>query len=363
MSLHYPLPKDLNTGDLLFPRVPNDGARSTALGVHGTLETLWNHVGRAWAERPLRELLGPDAVDMLEDETVHPDVGGLLATPTQPREQWLESLAAEDRARMEFAGREMLLLFILRTTLKKLVKDWLGMTVGEFWRHPLRRILLGALEPGGQAQFFIGHVAMVLRERDGAHADDGEVWVIEANITDFSHYGVAQHRYWVDGEPTGWTKPGDHGHDRMRGWANRRLAQGEAIWHSRLIPADADPARASQWRQHLVNRAKRYLGTPYGFFDDPEFGHTGRLYCGEFVQRVFTDTEADAAWHVDQNLWWAWLFKNLDALGPPDFVKEVDKALTLDLRRKMQGEPFFLLTLPMLYRSAQLLPIGPGGYA
>lgn len=307
----------------------------------------------------MADFLGPQAVEMLQDEALHPDVSGLLSTPVQ-RPVWALEKLGMDAAKAE---REMLLLFILREAFPDLLQQWLGMSVLQFLLHPLRRILLGALErEAGGDSFFVGHVAMVLRERDGAHADDGEVWVIEANTTDFSHYGVALNRYWVDGEPTAPVVPGAHGLDRMRGWANRRLAQGQAIWHSRLRAAHHDAAAALLWRQRLVDHAKRYLGRPYGFFDNPAFGDAGRLYCGEFVQRALEDTEpANQAWQVAQNRAWDWLLQNLGDLGSPAFVKEVSAALTPQLRQQMQGKPFFLLTLHMLYRSAALVHLSPPG--
>lgn len=351
MPLHYPQPQDLKTGDLLFPRVPAPVAKPADDALD------------AWTGQPLRKLLGVNAVQMLYDRRFRPDVSGLLEPQgLRPKGKKQDP----EQARIKLAGRELLVLLILVRTsrvVRDLLGDWLDMSVGEFLRHPLRKILFGALAPGGESHLFVGHVAMVLRERDGAHADKGDVWVIEANTTDFSHYGVALHRYWAEREPTGRIEPGAHGYNRMRGWANRRLAQGDAIWHSRLAPACADDRRTLEWRQSLVNQAKRYLGTPFGFFDDPEFGSASRLYCGEFIQKVFADVEPDQAWQVGQNRSWDWLLTHLDVLGPPEFVNDVMNALTADLRESVQGQPFFLLTLPMLYRSAQLRHIGPNDYA
>lgn len=359
MPLHHPFAADLQTGDLLFPRVPD-----SALEAHVRPHPFWRAPSGAALEQKMADFLGQEAVDMLQDEALHPDVSGLLNSPAQGPGPWLEMLEQDPAAaKARKAEREMLLLFILREAFPDLLQAWLGMSVLQFLQHPLRQILLGALErEAGGDSFFVGHVAMVLRERDGAHADDGDVWVIEANTTDFSHYGVALNRYWADNEPTDRVVQGPHGLDRMRGWANRRLAQGQAIWHSRFLAAHSDAAAALPWRQRLVNHAKFYLGRPYGFFDNPTFGDAGRLYCGEFVQRVFQDAQpANQDWQVAQNRQWDWLLQHLGDLGSPTFVKDVSNALTQELRLKMKGKPFFLLTLHMLYRSAALKHLSPAG--
>lgn len=393
-SLHYPAPEQLQTGDLLFPKVAAAAA----------FQTTWLTIRKRFVlpdtdpemNRTLSAYLGEEVVKALHNDAFHHDVSALLARPRVPSSSSsgqdpglsefgleLSQLGAE-QARLSTgsfglglklsalgfeisrlaeeksqprakADRTMLMLVILIKAFPDLLVAWLNMTVKEFLAHPLCELLMGAIERESGPGFFVGHVAMVLRERNGAHHPDGQVWVIEANTTGFSHYRVAVHRYLVEGEPLAIPKPTDPVSPRLRGWANRRLAMGESVWCSRHRTLDVDDAQALTLRQRLVHVSKSYLGRPYGFFDEPAFGDSGRFYCGEYVHRVLQDV-GQASLRVDENRTWDWLYANRALLGDAAFAKRVEHALqSQGLLKKMLGKPFFLLTLPMLYCSSTLL--------
>lgn|GEM_PF-1897244 len=349
MTLSHPSPAQLQTGDLLFPRLPGKAYQGEGLSAQWGAPML-----SGTSDMRLREYLGQDAIEMLQNEAQHYDVSALLAEP-DTRSPLFAPLGPKHPDSASQRKREMLLLVILWRAFPTLLKSWLDMTVTQFLQHPLRSLLVGALDRETGGGFFVGHVGMVLRERDGVHAPEGPLWVIEANTTDFSHYRVALHRYLVEGEPTAFETEDEHALPRLRGWANRRLALGQSIWHSRHATLHRADAHALALQQRLVDVAKSYLGRPYGFFDDPTFGDAGRMYCGEYVHRVFEDT-GGAGLRVDHNRRWAWLYDHLDALGSQDFGDHVRQAVQADgLYARMQDRPFFLLTLHMLYRSEELV--------
>lgn len=394
---YYPAATSLRTGDLLFPkRIPSTAAalesavRWTTLSVRARLSEALHEPDRS---PKMAEVLDPTLVAAAR-QGMRFDVSGLLAPPAVRRlparfgreafrlSTRLTELSAAPGAptaeqrthRLELEGlghkmlqqaetasdstedarRLSLMYFILTRAFGDLLIDWLAMTVHEFLDHPLSELLLGAIERERGEGFFIGHVAMVLCETDGAHDPDGKVWVIEANATDFSHYSVAVHPYLVDGEPLAPTPLQD---GRLRGWANRRLALGESLWHCRhtgLLGQDAEVLRGA-----LVHEAKKYLGRRYGFFDDPEFGDAGRFYCSEFVHRVFADL-GGSAMALDEHRSWAWLVDHASLLGSAQFAADAVDAINAEgLYARMQKERFFLITLPMLYACSRLqkLPV------
>jgi hypothetical protein len=395
---YYPVADALRTGDLLFPKLIRSNvateaspARWTTLGLRSKVREVVDESDRS---PKMEAYVDPELVAAARTGVPY-DVSGLLQPPqsssrlpttlatdmsrlcaklnsllaeageSSPGKQAqvlkLQSLGREmlhqaDAAadRLEDARRTSLMFFILTKAFPTLLNHWLGMTVRQFLRHPLSKLLLGAIERESGEGLFVGHVAMVLRETDGAHDPAGKAWVIEANTTDFSHYSVAVHPYLVDGEPLG---PTSLQGLRLRGWANRRLAMGESLWHSRHIGLAGVDAEAL--RGQLVHEAKKYLGRRFGFFDDPAFGDDGRFYCAEFVHRVFTDLGGDAM-KLDQHRWWSWLVENAHLLGSAQFAAGVVADVHAQgLYDRMQKERFFLLTLPMLYTCNRLekLPI------
>jgi hypothetical protein len=387
-KLHYPAEKSLQTGDLLFPKVVPSSPSPVWLSLRRRLERSDPGNGKT-LRAYLSDAIGPDAVQVLKNDAFTMDVSALLAPPRvrstsasalgaemskiasqlssgafDPGQGLsmlggeLMRLAAKESDPRAEADRTYLMLVILWKAFPELLDDWLDKSVVEFLGHPLYKLLIGAIENESGPGLFVGHVAMVLCERDGAHAANGRVWVIEANTTDFSHYRVAVHPYLVPGEPEAVPAPGDVVFPRLRGWANRRLSLGESIWHSRhksLLAGDAD-AGALDMRQRLVDVAKSYLGRPYGFFDHPDFGDDGRFYCGEFVHKVFQRVGGELL-KVDENRTWNWLYENRALMGDATFVQRLEHAMKAGgLLQQMQGKAFFLLALPMLYKSAALLP-------
>ncbi len=396
-TLHHPEPCALQTGDLLFPKVAKSSPSPLWLSLRRRLVRPDPDDDRSLRDY-LSQSIGEDAVEALENDAFTLDVSALLARPrvrlptasafSADLTKIAQELSRLSRAPDDAAGgarglrqdlsmlsgeltrvaatsstrskadRLYLMLVILWKAFPKLLGDWLKMTVAKFLQHPLCELLFGAIERESGPGFFVGHVAMVLRERDGAHAQGGDVWVIEANTTDFSHYRVAIHPYMVPGEPLAVPSPGDAAPARLRGWANRRLSMGESIWHSRhtgLMDGDGDAA-VLDMRRRLVDVAKSYLGRPYGFFDDSRFGDDGRFYCGEFVHKVFERVGAGAL-KVDENRTWKWLYDNRALMGDAAFVTKLEVAMEEDgLLKKMLGTQFFLLTLPMLYKSSTLVP-------
>jgi hypothetical protein len=404
-KLHYPAEKSLQTGDLLFPK-------SLAKAVPAPPQPLWASHASAWTTLSLRanaratlgvpggrekmvDFLDPELVQAARDRVAY-DVSALLAPPrvtehaagsgpnlfaSGVRLQLLakaaggvspENLAlaqemdgvafellkkgAAQTDEAEDPVRIALMFFILTKAFGGLIDDWLKMPVFKFVQHPLCDLLTGALRHSADEGFFVGHVAMVLRETDGAHDPAGKLWVIEANATDYAHYSVSVHPYFVADEGTA-----PLGQRRVRGWLNRRLALGEAVWCSRHEALQADDgdaaagARVEALRARLVPLAKQYLGRRYGFFDNPDFGETGRFYCAEFVHRVFWDL-GDDAMGLDQHCQWEWLLANSALLGSEGFVERMRVAVHADgFRETIRGKPFFLLTLPMLYACQRLV--------
>jgi hypothetical protein len=194
----------------------------------------------------------------------------------------------------------------------------------------------------------------------------GQVYVIEANITDFSHYRVAMHPYWVE-DASSCTE------GELRGWANRRLALGQQVWSARpatlmtnaCMPADKQAVR----RNALAMHAKRWLGRPYGFFDNPEFGEPDRMYCAEYLYRVFRDADEPGTTSPTDlgggNRTWGWIQAYLKVTGQTKlhgYLEDLRKTKCFEARRQ-----FFVLTPPMVWSSPILgghwNPKGQGPYS
>jgi hypothetical protein len=350
-NIKYPHPRDLRTGDVLFPRKPKPLIESFFNPI-----SLWSvnerqmTVGGLLAKKGLADL-APLDLPGLEFDTLY----------ARPRRD-LEMLeGADDRNN---PARLLFLIRILRVAFRDLTVDWFGMTVDQFLRNPLVKVLMRALDGDilNNDGFFVGHCAIVLREDDGAHSDDtsaddgnGNVYVIEANVSDFDHYRVAIHPYHVKG---------DGADGRWRGWLNFRASQDNLVWHSRHTALDGAPeAAVAPVRQALLASAKTYLGTAYSFFDDSAFGHPGRLYCTEYVYRVFDDVLTGALTPpahpellaVDDTRTWQWMKDNNPRVKEGDMGDVIRDALADPvIGPHVAGKPFFILTVQMLWRSARL---------
>lgn len=358
-SDRHPRPESLRTGDLLFPRCAarqfaEMGARSLAGSLSAEELAL-----------PLPQFLGPAlTLQLLEGEAA-------------PR-AFAERATAQERSERRGGGglspeRVALLVAILKLEFAELFDQWFDMSVSRFLSHPLARVLLNALDGELADGFFIGHCAMVLREHDGRHSDDPQasLWVIEANATSFSRYGVSARPYHIAGDEVD-----DSG--RHRSWLGQRAARGDSVWRARpAVLETGDASQALAIRERLVPAAKRYQHRSYSFFDSPQFANDGRLYCSEFVFRVLQDVRTalapnDQPADTDDRRRWAWMRDN-NPPGSP-IGKAIAEALNdAKLRRYLfppegdpdyhpQGRPFFILTVQMLWRSAHLLHLDkPGG--
>ncbi len=366
-GVNFPDPQALRTGDMLFARkVPKSPLEASAVFFSARLNP-------AQLEMRLPDYLGPALTLWLESgDDRH---SGVLERLTESQLTTMRGTA--EAAGSDNAKRLAFLIAILRAEFGELFEQWFNLTVDAFLKHPLAQVLLNALSGELKDGFFIGHCALVLRERDGK-PDDGPqstAWVIEANATSFAHYGVSIRPYHVD----------DDGADgRFRSWAAFRASRGDAVWHSRHLALDkAEDAATWAIRAQLAVRAKTYLGRSYSFFDAPAFADDGRLYCSEFIHRAFDDVRSGAGGEaphgeidrVDDRRRWLWMKNN----NPPgsEIGKAIEAAWT-DARIRdyvypppghpdhhPEGRPFFVLTVQMLWRSGVLkvLPLsGLGDY-
>lgn len=355
--VHCPPPDTLRTGDLLFPRAPHTEDTNT-----------WSFVGLPPSETSfslgtlapgltIRALLAQKAAEF---EQAEPNA-------SQPVHALLQKYAAHYSGDLDFSPatpspkgqinlddwRVMsLLLKIMQADMGELFHAWLDMTVTDFVKSDLGQFLFELLKSGTTTEenFFVGHLAMVFREHQGQVVTndqaEGAVYVIEANITDYSHYRVAIHPYWVDevGSPTA---------DEWRGWANRRMAQGQKVWAARPAALVTDTPDSALLRQHLVTQAKRWLGRPYGFFDHPTFGDPDRMYCAEYLYRVFWDASEEnpggQTIGLDGNRNWGWMRSYLKASKQQRLFGLVD-ALMKE-HHFPASKPFFVLTPAMIWCS------------
>jgi Permuted papain-like amidase enzyme, YaeF/YiiX, C92 family len=249
------------------------------------------------------------------------------------------------------------LLRIIKAEFPALITGWLGMTMDEFLKHPMAKFLIHAMTSKDvKSGFFVGHVAMVIRESEGQLVDtqQGVPYVIECNITDFSHYRVSIHRYHVD--------DGSPEENMARGWSNYRCGLGEKVWHAKpkyLFDAATTPADKKGARQLIANAAKALIGCPYGFFDNPKFGDSDRMYCSEFVFNAYKAAMESARMPDDKKTWgWVKTFFEYKSPEVGKLVQEIidDKSLSIN-----PDTPFFLLTPPMLWQSMNMTQIlSPG---
>jgi hypothetical protein len=382
-----PRPDELNTGDLLFPRrlhgaasfdLAHEEADMTSMSadyrnylakrvrdiVSDENDVLSYHYRR---ESPVSTGLSPDITRLrfspsgrggqthgfggppqVGDQVVAEPVDhtSLLVDPyaeDHPSGKWLHPASLPEMDRQEF---DRWMLLILKTSLRAIPEDWLDMTVEDFHKHPIWDFLVEQLmSPDPTLSFFVGHVGVVLKE-------GGSTWVIEANITDYSHYRVAIHPYYVaeDQQSFGPAPPSESLESairsnaaNLRGWVNRRCALGELTWWAR------PKALTDEDREKLPNLAKRYMGRPYGFFDHPGMGHSNRFYCSEFVYRVFCDVRPELKNSIDDQRTWGGMLNHLHA------AKQGSQADMVDyLRRELGKRPsdeFFVFPPALLWRS------------
>ena len=262
----------------------------------------------------------------------------------------------------------------------KMMESWFGMTLHQFfWKVPQVKLLLDLLTVSDpRTNIFIGHVCIVIREENGQHvaAPNGKVYVIEDNITSYAHYRVAIHPYSVVDE---FKKVTDHVNANLNGirlgkdvnfaanvlttgWANRRSALLEHVWHAR--PKITEP---NGWQNILISEAKRLHGRPFGFMDKPVFGDTNRMYCAEYVYSVFRACDQNFGNKLKDKMTWGLMkeYVRLAAEKAKDKGNNNSVASALwrfmieitanpDTYHKKDESEFFLLHPAMLWNSSLL---------
>ena len=205
---------------------------------------------------------------------------------------------------------KLIMEILIASGFNELVKNWFNatpaITLTAFMSDPLIKLLFDLLlSENVKNNVFIGHVGMVIREQDGKNVnEDGNVYVINANITSYSHYRVAMHPYYVKADDSNIstylnkyynrafknkfdkTTDFDWPAENAAGWANRRIALLENIWHARPS-SDFQKKMGKDWQDGLIKAAKEMHGRPYGFFDHPDLGEDDRMYCSEYIYNIF----------------------------------------------------------------------------
>lgn len=224
-------------------------------------------------------------------------------------------------------------LRIFKVEFEHFIPHWFGgLSAKEFFKiipsqHPIAKLLLEAMSDSRSEGFFIGHSALVICNNE--NADDA--YVIEANVSDFAHYGVAIHPYFCSSDldanglfaydnPT----KNEYPSKLMRGWVNRRVAMGEQVWHQRHLFFENTTHTEQQktlLRTALTQQAKPLLGRSYSILDSATYGNSNRLYCFEFIDYVYKQAVNQTGTHVpdlrlDDQRTWEWLWANLADPSP-----------------------------------------------
>lgn len=362
---NYPSPTTLRTGDMLFSRTPDPAAAVLAPPLMEVmrLESTASRMDPADLNKPLDEFLGPHLTWLLARRAGLTDE----APPVELEStigQMLSDAFLDDFEEIVF------LLFIISIDMGDLMKKWFKLTVAEFLLTPFVDLLKKSLEGEIQNSFFIGHCAMVLREKDGRSSDDPDapLYIIEANSSSFANYGVNITRYHFDPHaPDGRGLP--------RSWAAHRAERGEHVWHARHLLLQEGPSQVvGAVREAILASAKSYLGRGYSFFDNPTFADAGRLYCSEFIYRVFQDAQKGFGTHPSQPALssldtgkirtWKWMREtNPPGNNPGDLGHAIEEVWDHWLmRHKIRTMDFFIFTVQMLWRSPALQAVfRPGG--
>ncbi|MFZ6758475.1 YiiX/YebB-like N1pC/P60 family cysteine hydrolase [Undibacterium sp. Ji50W] len=347
----FPAPESLRTGDLLFPRPPDAVIPMIQMLSQNLLSPAFNADFVSGAQ--LND-------DLVLDQTssqiwTASDVGNLL-------EKTVEQLK-DDMQPFKFVENNLLSeAFAVHDLLTSFFPEMDGIfnpgqTLAEFLKNPLAMIFRAGLGgpfnelsltnfDGHLGPYYIGHVAMVLKQGN-------EVFVIEANASDFSHYRVALHPYLMQDEPiVKDTDPNNARIERMRGWCNRKLAKGDLIWAAR--PKLDEPQWAAV-KEEIETQAKLMLGRPYDMFDSKILGDDDCIYCSEFIYNAWLK---GAGLDLSDQAIWKWVLEltlnlaNLSAGATKVLSDLLQKELSragIDLAAK-----FPWMTPKMLYHSQNL---------
>lgn len=361
---HFPPADALRTGDLLFPRKasqPENQALDATVDQPTGFRSRHAATDMTMGELLARQLSAFEAPASPLVEQMDALMPKYAAHPTWAADHDTAPSPGKSELSLDDWGVMSLLLKIMKVEMSALFKAWLNMSVSEFIASDLGKFLFELLQNNSSRDenFFVGHMAMVIREErgqlvtDGSH--NGTAYVIEANTTDYSHYRVAVHPYWVPEEPQA-PHPDGAGHTdvgQLRGWANRRAAAGEKVW-SASVAQLCSATDALQLVTAVVAQAKRWLGRPYGFFDHPTFGDPNRMYCAEYLYKVFKEGAAATGLTVklDDRRTWGWMHAYFAASGQTRLHDLLGRLMT-DKSIDAQ-QPFFVLTPAMVWCSGAL---------
>lgn len=377
-----PDPADLRTGDLVFPRGPKQvQAEQWETMLRKKLDVLASTLP-VLDSASRSDLQGQQ---MKVGVTVRQAVGPLLTLvkPDLPVVEMVRPAVAVTPIRLKMlrdleGAREgnkfdpfdplhvLLVLFILKDQFEPMLEKWLGLDLWDFLRHPIARIIIGGLSDDRDAGIFVGHVGLVVREEPAKPGDPEKLMVYEGNVTDFSAYETRAKLYHDARDPAGATAEDG----LMRGWAGYRHALGNSVWSARpkllhdldtkAQAGDAAAGSDAQRIRHAIRRhAKELLGIGYAFFDHPQSGDPGRLYCSEYVRLVLqrAGRELKVAFPFDDNVTWNWMVEHIE---DPAFKAQVEAALDHDpffgdpLRQFVDGKEFPIYTVQMAWRTASV---------
>lgn len=270
---------------------------------------------------------------------------------------------------------KIIIRILLTANFGVVVKEWFNRDLSpklyEFMRHPIVQLLFDLLlSDDVRSNVFVGHVGIVIRENDN-------VYVIEDNITSYSHYRVAIHPYYVQKEHhvdddlsqgevckylNKYYNVVNRKYDldnvdlerpaaQATGWVNRRAAMLASVWHARPTSSGFPVG----WEAKLTLTAKALHGRPFGFFDQPILGNDDRMYCAEYVYNVFRNgVSQTAADNMTDKLKWKYIKAYLQIVNNTkmlDFVNNIlgDTNFPISPERN-----FFVLPPAILWNSSGL---------
>lgn len=389
-SQDCPAPAMLQTGDLLLPRLPTTAIKERlgTLGfttfTHFLARKKWGH--HPAGKRTLRELRDTPSL-LLQPARGPTTPPGLHAELLGLPSTWGSRLDLLSSYALSLEDIDIALLMnVLEAEFTDLIDQWLDMPLDDFINSDLGVFLLETLLTGdASTHFFVGHVSLVIRERDGLSTTleaGSELLVVEDNTTEYSHYRTAIHPYHleIDPVPALTTEDPDGNRERgvqvaatARGWVNRRRALGHQVWALRpRLLSDRSPLNEGEKqdiRQRLAVEAKRLHGRPYGFFDHPHLGDDDRMYCAEFIKVVFDRvalTTGQSQLTVDALNTWDWMQDYQDPQYPSGDQKLFQLIRNIRTQQPALADPnrpFFVLTPAMIAESPDMQELftPPGG--
>ena len=283
---------------------------------------------------------------------------------------------------------ELIMQILIASGFGGLIKNWFNATMPitliDFMMDPLIQLLFDLLVADDvKGSVFIGHVGMVIREKDGKHTNTIEgsnVYVINANITSYSHYRVAMHPYYVKDDNINISVYFDKHYNKKilnkfddetdfdwpaenaAGWANRRIALLENIWHARPS-SDFQKALGEEWQNGLIKAAKEMHGRPYGFFDHSDLGEDDRMYCSEYIYNIFRRGISQAAANtLKEKMTWGMVKQSMVNDGNTTMADFIQNILDKDeIYHKVKTDEFFVFQPAILWNSPGLThPFRPG---